>query len=166
MQAQERRLPLICSPPNARPTKLSDAMLRQAAEHVMRQFVKDGTLRESDLDGAINDLLEVTYYDRNMGGYEIAKGLERNHHWDCTRDMLEVFDEFSDQCADLLTQAEKEWALENPMEPPFQTGETVVTPHGVGPIEKIHEYGPAKYVVGIKDRHLIVNFEDVGAVVG
>jgi hypothetical protein len=162
--ALEWRLPLMCNPPNPRPRQLTDAMLREAGAMVIRQFVKDGSLPAKELDEAICDLLSVTRHDRHMDGYEIAKILERYHHWTCNRDMLEIFDEFSINCGTLLEKAEIEWAAENPMGPPFPIGTTVKTPHGNGQIEKVSKWHVARYIVGIEGRHLVVMFEDVSAV--
>lgn len=117
----------------------------------------------------IADLLDATHWDRRADGYQIAKRLDDRNGWSITPDLVEVLDSFSVYCGDALTEAEKQWAIENPMELPLPLGTTVVTRRGVGVIDHVSSYYPASYGVKLEDvgylgnGFLIVRFEDAKA---
>jgi len=136
-------------------------MAREAATGIVRAMIKSGALVATEESGSIDDIVRVTQCDRHLDGYQIARELEKQRHWDCDFSIAECLDSFSAECHLALEVAEKVWAAENPMPPPFAAGTVVKTPHGAGPIERIYEYGPAKYIVLVDGRHLIIPFEDV-----
>lgn len=151
-------LALVCVKPNARPRHLSPEAGRVAAGGIADGLIRGG-MDASDREGIIDDILKV--YRDHMDGYQLAKALDRNCHWDCDLDIAETLDRFPGAISDLLDVAIKKWAEENPMEPPHPNGTTVKTPHGAGPIEEIYAHTPHSFLVLIEGRRLIVAFEDV-----
>ena len=153
-------LPLVCAMPNKRPRVATEAMRRDAAESVVADISGDiGNKSE-----AVDDILAVTRRNQHMDGYQIARELERCKHWDCDMEIAEALDGFASACSMAVYEAQKKWAAENPIEPPFPVGTTVKTPHGVGAIDRVYEHGPHQYVVPLKGMMLVINFEDVSVV--
>lgn len=112
------------------------------------------------------------HYSLGMDGYQLARELDRSAYWDCTRDDVDVLDEMDLLVADLVEQAEREWAAEHNVQPNLPIGARIKFRHGTGEITGIYEHIPARYLVredGYDDskdnRRAIVKFEDAVAFV-
>lgn len=153
-------LPLMCQPPNKRPTVITEAMAQVAADKIAAELLA----HEPELGPANEvaaDIVKVAGRNLHMDGYEIARDLERYKHWLPDFGMAEILDQYGSLCSAALREAEKRWGAENPMVPPYPIGTIVTTRHGAGPIECIDEYGVHSYIVLVDGRHLIIAFEDV-----
>lgn len=153
-----------------RPKKPTDEMRMEAAGGVVDSLIKNGHLDESARGQAVRDVIAAGGLWRD--GYEIAKELDRYHHWDCTMEMLEYLDWYGYALRQLIETAQKQWAAENKIKPPLEVGTRVIVKNGdAGTIVGINEYGAAQFLVAIDGeesmaggtRRRIVNFEDAQA---
>ena len=157
-----------------RPNKLTPEIAELAAREVVGDLIKNGHLEESDLEGAVKDLVKCgrTHID----GYELAKELEDRCHWECDLEMANELDSFAHAASEEIRKAEKAWAAREAIVPPLPLGAHVKIKSWreteTGLIDGIYEYGAAQYLIKIDadpeaDRpsrsRRIVNFEDVEA---
>ncbi len=103
-------------------------------------------------------------YRHPMDGYALAKELERQAFWDLTMSDVEELDCMSGIVYELQRDAEKKWASENDIQPPFPSGTKLTC----GVIGGICDHAAAKFLVKepgcTQDgRWLLVNFEDAVA---
>jgi hypothetical protein len=101
------------------------------------------------------------YYE-HIDGYELAKRLENDCHWDISVDMIEHLDSMEHYVSEEHEIVLKKWVIDSKIEPPFENGTKVKQ----GVIAGIYEYGAAKFLVKrngcTDDRSFgIINFEDV-----
>ena len=105
------------------------------------------------------------HYTHPMDGYQLARELERWASWDITMRDAEELDSMSSIVGRLHQAAEKQWALENNIQPPLPVGTRIQR----GVIEGVSEHMAARYLVkedGCTQagRFLLVRFEDARAV--
>lgn len=156
-----------------RPKLLTSEMAMSAARRIARRLAESRLIAEEDADGCAADIAECAR--RDMDGYEIARDLEGTCDWNCTLQIAEELDRFSDEARREIKGAEKEWAERNGPTPPFSIGTRVrFAPDKTGMITGIDEYGVARFLVAVdgeadtptgKSRR-IVNFEDAHAIEG
>jgi hypothetical protein len=160
----QETLALTCVKTNQRPRHPTDEMRRRAALKIAKDLGDDF----GSADEVADNIVAATRYLYDADGYQIARELERSQHWDCDMDTAEKLDKFSMLCNDELRTAQRQWAADNPMEPPFPMGATVKTPsQGVGTIIGICEYSVFSYRVRTpelkENAAWIIAFEDVSA---
>lgn len=133
--------------------KVTDEMIRAAAESVVREYLPD-----VDMDASVDAICRQ--YRRHMDGYDLSMRLRQWEGWDVTRDEMESLDAVDSRVSDALREAEKQWFAAAPFDPPFPVGTTITQ----GLITGIYEYGPARYLVkkpGMPEgSSLIINFEN------
>lgn len=154
---------MTCPSPNKRPIAVTDEMASIAADKVADDLVKYHGMNEDERAVIIADLLQATDCDRHADGYRIARHLDYRCLWTITSALVGALDAFSSYCDGELREAEKQWGIENPMEPPLPLGSTIVTRKGNGILDHISEYSPATYgvkVPSITNGFLLVRFED------
>lgn len=154
----------MCPTPNKRPTQVTDAMAREAALELAVELIKGGGFEKTDIPEELaDDIMKASDWNRHMDGYELARELENKCYWSPDASMVEDLDSFSSRCDRRLEAAEKTWATENPMEPPFPVGTQVKHHWGAGVIAAISKYRPFTYNVTIPDKpsaFALVKFED------
>lgn len=130
--------------PPKRPTRYDPSIKRQAAERLLPEIIQwlGKDWRETDREDYLADLVRViTIYD----GYEAARTLERDCHWQPDFELVEILDG-----ARAVTIAEdiaiKAWVEANRIAPLFAIGDQVSTKHGAGKIVAI-DAERAAYVV-------------------
>lgn len=134
-----------------RPVVTND-MIREAAKPVAEA-----------LDGDLESI--VSQYTHPMDGYELAKDLENYCCWEVSRQQLDELDEVEGNVNVLLLAAEKRWAEENNIQPPFPIGAMTT----IGVITDVFEYRPATYLIKVHGQidspisrsRRVVKFEDV-----
>jgi hypothetical protein len=156
-------LPLACANPNKRPRVPTDEMRRRVALQIAARLKDCGPP-----DEVAADIIRVTRHGWHQDGYQLARDLDRTCSWECDLGVAEELDNFSGLCDLELDVAVRQWAVENPMEPPFPIGSLVKTPsQGVGTIVGVCQYSPASYRVrtpGLNEKSAwIIPFEDVSA---
>ncbi|SQH76968.1 conserved protein of unknown function [Shewanella benthica] len=140
----------------SRPT-LNQAMKLEAANKTAQNLNHDDVTPEQI----------AKHYDLHMDGFELAKVLERDCDHDLTFDDVEVLEQMSGYASDVLRNAEKQWVIDNDIQPPLAIG----TKTTQGTITGIYQYGAAKYLVkpyGQSDevcgtKRLVINFENAFA---
>ena len=121
---EQANLTMQCAAPNKRPVK-NDAMRRRACEIMMDRLVSARMWDADDVDGAVEDLMQVTKYE-DSDGYRIARELDRQCGWNNDGDYADKFDQFWGILHDLFRKAETQWAAENMMKQEFFEGDQVV----------------------------------------
>lgn len=97
--------------------------------------------------------------------YELAKELESYHDWDVGADTVATLDNYDIYLRKHLKAAEKQWAEDNNIQPPFPIG-TVVQFYGrrTGEITSISKYDAAAYEIKEEGKpenyRAIVKFEN------
>lgn len=164
---EQQIISLVCARPNKRPTVVSAEMAKEAAMKTAGNLLRSGGFDKTDTaESLADDILYVTRYDRFEDGYALAVALERNKGWMPDATMVEILDGFSSECSALLHAAEKQWGIENPMEPPLPLGTKVIVRGETGFLDHIHKYSPAYYCVkapSISHGFMLVRFEDAKA---
>ncbi|MGY3581974.1 hypothetical protein ACVIGB_001103 [Bradyrhizobium sp. USDA 4341] len=163
--------PLASLTAEPRPKTATGEMRSAAAERTVDLLIERGHLTPAERASSIESLAKIG--ERHMDGYQIAKRLDDWHHWDCNLEMAEDLDNFSHYLDDELRKAEVAWFERTGPQPPFPDGTRVSFERGkTGIIDRVHEYGPAKYAIKVDGdaeadtascRRSIVNFEDVRA---
>jgi polyhydroxyalkanoate synthesis regulator phasin len=159
-------LALTCLGNNRRPAK-SIAMRQEAATKLVDQMIKGGHIEKDDQGISIANIVEATRYETD--GYKIARELENRHHWDCDMVIAEQMDRFSGILEGVYDIAEKQWAAENPSEPTFLEGESVIWRGKPAVVRGTCEYRPQCYrlqndeIKAGSSAAFIVPFEDVSA---
>lgn len=137
-----------------RPT-LTQAMKLEAANKVVEM-----------LNGnAVTAAQVAQCFNLHMDGFELAKKLEREYYCDFIFDEVEILNQMDSHAFDVLLQAEKQWALEYDIKPPYEIGTRTTE----GTITGIGQYSPASYEVkpygqddeSCGNRRRIVKFEHV-----
>jgi hypothetical protein len=164
-------MPSACTSAEPRPTTATKEMHFAAAERTVDLLIKNRHLTQAERDGSIESLAKAS--DRHLDGYQLAKRLDDWHHWDCNLAMAEDLDNFSRYLEDELRKAELAWFERTNPAPPFPDGARIAFGRNkTGTIDRIFEYGPAKYSVKVDGdpeadtearRRSILNFEDVRA---
>lgn len=151
-----------------RPKTATAEMKEAAAAAIILQLIDDGLLEEGQYDQSVCDLAKMsTRYD----GYEIAKELDRWHGWNCDREMLDYFDNYSSEVRTMVDVVQYHWIKRHNIQPPFPIGATVTYRDGkTGVITDITEHFPGAYSIAEdgdplarspQQRRHIVHFEDV-----
>ncbi len=132
--------------------KITKEMILEAAKQVAENLE----------DGDAESIAEN--YEHPMDGYQLARELDRNTHWDLTMSDVEELDCMHGIVDRLHGEAEKKWFAENDIPPPLPIGATIKE----GVIDGIYEHAPARYKVKetgctTAGRFLIVKFENAVA---
>lgn len=157
-------LTLTCAAGNRRPS-ITDAMRLQAAQQLVESMVKRHLLETDQVDGAAADIVKATRWEQH-DGYRIARELERYSHWDCDMQIVEAMEEFSGLLQCIYDAAEKQWAADNPHEPAFDEGATVIWRGSPATVHGVYEYRPYCYKVrqgemGSPTSYYVAPFEEV-----
>jgi hypothetical protein len=157
-------LNLVCAGSyNKRPIKSAE-MRHRAAETLVADLIK-GNLLEED-DGAADQIVQVTRWGE-YDGHRMARELDSRFGWDCDLGLACELDAFDGLLQDIFDAAEKQWATENPHDPQFGSGDTVVWNGTTARIDGICQYRPQCYQVQFGDMrpnsYYVVPFEDVFA---
>lgn len=147
--------------------KFSAEIALAAAKELAGTLAREGQIDPKDVDASAIDIAE--YAEPHMDGYEIARTLENRVFWDCDLELANTLDSFAHLVNLIIAAAEKEWAARNDIKPPLECGTRVTLRSAeTGTIDRIYEYGAAKYCIAIdqdsnavKGARRIVNFEDV-----
>lgn len=163
------QLGLVCAGRNKRPEKTKDMRLH-AAERLVQRMVESGALDGEDTEGCAADIVEATRFEIH-DGYRIARELDQRFHWDCDMEIAEQLNEFSGILDDIFREAERKWAAENPREPKFSDGDSVLWRGKPATVHGVCEYYPQYYKIRQGDMKspgsfYIVPFEDVSAAGG
>ena len=158
------QLTLVCDGDNKRPV-ITDAMRLQAAEQLVEDMVKSGLIEPDQITGSAADIVEATRWER-YDGFKIARELERNCHWDCDMQIAEAMEGFNGLIQSIYDTAEKQWAADNPSEPAFGEGATVIWRGNPATIHGVCEYRPQSYKVRQGEMsnptsYYVVPFEEV-----
>jgi hypothetical protein len=139
-------------------------MRRQAVETLVEHMVQYRTIEPCDAAASIEDILQATCREE-CDGYQIARELELSFHWDCNLDIAEHLDEFSGILRNIYETAEQQWAAENPHDPAFDVGATVIWKAKSATIVGIYGHRPQCYKVRQGEMrpnsYYVVPFEDV-----
>lgn len=135
-----------------RPEMSKDTMLIAALK--IAKYM-GGNEEESDAEDIVD-----CYYE-HIDGYELAKRLENDCHWDISVDMIDHLDSMDHYAREEHEKVLKKWVIDSKIEPPFEN-ETKIKQ---GVIKGIYEHGAAKFLVkrnGCTDDGSfgIINFED------
>lgn len=160
----------------ARPSCRDPILIKMAAKQMALTLCESGAMGpgEHDIDGMADDLAACPSWHRD-DGYKFASYLDHHHHWDCDFAIAEHLDDFSYVLDRVVTDAERLWAAENNIQPPFPNGTRVRFGAETGIIDKVYKHGVARYAIavdgdpdahGAKHSRRIVKFEDVTAVEG
>ncbi len=131
---------------------------------VTREMILSAVTHLKNVDEEVMDAIADGYH-HPMDGHQIAVMLSNASLDDYTlQDCLE-FDIISGRIDRLLQQAEKAWAKDNDIQPPYPNGTRIKQ----GVIHGITEYATATYRVKEdgctqKDRYLLIKFENAVAV--
>jgi hypothetical protein len=156
------QLPLTCPTPNKRPIEATNAMRMEAALETAEELIENGGFDSKDIGDIADDILKAASRSYGKGdGFSLAYELKRSCHWEIADDMVEILADYWAAVDGKLRFAEKQWAAENPMEPPLPIGALVKTPKGTLPITSVSDYAPHSYCVQQSPKSwLIVRFED------
>lgn len=93
-----------------------------------------------------------------MDGYEICKELESNFYYDGDLMLAQELDCYGSEIRKLREDAEKAWADEHNIQPPYPIGTRIRE----GVITGVYSHGAAKYLVdyGKPGSQRIISFED------
>jgi len=151
-----------------RPTILTDDLRLAAAEQVVSKLRKSG-MSDEELAGAAQEIAQTGQLW--MDGYELATRLDRNYGWDCNIEIANALDTFQFCARDELRKAEKVWAEDNDIQPPFENDTPVKLKSGeTGVITGVSNFDAASYLIAIdgderahgpSQARRIVAFEDV-----
>lgn len=141
-----------------RPT-VTDEMVLAAAEVVAAKM--------SNADAATI----AKHYQHSMDGFELAKALDKWAFWDTSREDMDALDEMEWLVDKALTDAEKQWAKQHSIAPPFPIGSRVRCParDRYGVIDSLCDYSAASYLVTPEDQdkreqagkaRWVIKFED------
>lgn len=154
----------MCATPNKRPRRCTPDMVMGGALAVARDLIKAGSFDKKDTpEDLAADIAKACQGNQHIDGYKLAKALENLCGWEPDAAMVEYLDGFSYRCITLLDAAEKQWGVENPMEPPLAIGAVVRVSDGMGVIDHINKYKPAYYAVRVArldDGFELIRFED------
>ena len=78
------------------------------------------------------------YYRLGMDGYELAKELDKYAYWDTNREDMEALDEVDSLVDDAIRKAEKDWLVDNDIQPPLPIGTQIKE----GLITGVSDYSP------------------------
>jgi hypothetical protein len=138
-------------------------MRKQAATELVSYMVKSGVIPDRDLEGCIDDIVYATRWNWD-DGYEIGHNL-KTRGWACDMNLAEELDGFGDILVRIVNAAEDLWAAENPHEPKFSEGDTVIWHGAPATVHGIYEYRPQRYKIRQGDMkptsYYVVPFEDV-----
>ena len=153
----------MCATPNKRPIHCSDAMKLEAAAKIAATLLAGGGFGpNTTVDEIAADIVRASgrCYDRD--GYRLGRALEESCHWDVDFGITEELEGFYPLCDDLLSAAERQWALENPMERSLPDGTTIKVRNEVGTIVGIAQHSVASYAVKTSSTngYYVVRFED------
>lgn len=151
-----------------RPTRLTPEMALRAATNIAKDLLRDGLI-DCTVEEAAADIAKHAHL--HMGGYELAKTLDDYAYWDCDLQTAEVLDNWSHVADAEIKEAQKQWAAESNIQPPFPVGTRVIARWGgkdhPGTIDEISPYDVARYCVKrdgeTSTSRMLVNFEDVRA---
>lgn len=156
-------LALACQKPNKRPSQPTAEMIERVALLVAADLKRGGEFDESDtVESIAEDITQAYRRASSHDGYDIARQLENDHGWMPSAAMVEDLDGMSTGVDRELREAERQWAAENPMDPPFPVGATINTRYGPGIIGEIYKHRPATYLVNVEGREgsPLILFED------
>lgn len=151
-----------------RPHQLTDTIRMKIAREIAQElYDHDHINGEKSIIPCANDIANNAL--TSMDGYELARELEERCGWIPTLEIAQILDNYSDSARIAIDELQKEWVIQNNIQPPYPVGTRVLVKRGrdkrCGVIVEIHKYGPAKYVVRLDGQSAttgaIVNFEDV-----
>lgn len=136
---------------NKRPSERDKSIVLAAAGRLfpeVREWLGDD-YRESEMADTIQQLSEAMSWDSD--GYKIASRLERNHHWECDSNLVEILEGAWVHLSATHKSAVAEWVKENAIVPVFNVGDDVIAIVGhkgahPGKIAKIDETHAIYYV--------------------
>jgi hypothetical protein len=133
----------------ARPRRLNPEQHLILAKEMARKLIDYNPMVINDPDRIAADLMKCTD-GRHLDGFDIAKALERECHWQCDSDMVDTLDEWSFMQDDAIRALEIAWAATNKIRPALSVGDKVEIGGGeTGTIDGIYEHGGAKYLVKV-----------------
>jgi hypothetical protein len=134
----------------------------EAALETAEELIESGDFDPEDKARIGDDILKaasLTYGKED--GFSLAYELKRSCHWEIEDDTIETLAGYWGTLRGKLRLAEEQWAVENPMKPPFPIGTLVRTSSGVFPIVSVSDYVPHTYYVQQSShRMILVRFED------
>jgi hypothetical protein len=154
-----------------RPTKATPEMKLKVARLVAQRLAEVSLIDADQVEEHAADIAE--HGDCWSDGYRLAKTLDDSCYWECNFEIVEELDCFASALAHEIEAAEKIWAEQEALTPPFSISTRVKLKSGeLGEIKDIYKYGAAKFCVAIdgdpragapQNARRIVNFEDVTA---
>ena len=116
-----------------------------------------------DMNGDAEDIADCYYHW--IDGYELAKELENNHSWSIEASMIEELDNIQYEVDSLHKEVCMQWVVDEDIKPPLKIGTAIKG----GIIKGIYQHDAAMYTVTkygetMKNRHLIIKFENAIAV--
>lgn len=152
-----------------RPTKLTDAMKNEVARDICAALIEDGIFPEGEASEKTSDLLAVM--STGMDGYRMARKLDDERGWFIDLSIIETLEGCSSMLDEKLIEAQRDWVLNEGIQPAFTEGQSVVLKSGeTGVIDGISKFRPACYEVkmdgdpdadGPMQSRRICRFEDV-----
>ncbi len=129
--------------------KVTDAMLLEAASVIEARL-------GPRYQGITADL--ATIDGEWMDGYEVCKELERDFYYEGDLMLAQELDCYGNEIRKLREAAEKTWAAEHNIQPPYPIGTRIRE----GILVDVYKHGAAQYLVdyGKPDSKKIVRFED------
>lgn len=82
-------------------------------------------------------------YSTCMGGYDLAKDLDRNQRWSTSRETIDELDEVISEAEDILKTLEYKWVARNNIQQPLSDGTKIKQ----GIIDGVYEHQAARYKV-------------------
>lgn len=130
---------------SARPTERDPEVIELAVQKILPEVVR--WCRNGGDNFAEDDIAKDLRAEigGHWDGYEFCKELERSHHWDCDRDLVDILDN-----ADLggaLREMEKKWVVAYQVYPGKKIGDAVKWEGHHAEITEVHPDG--KYTVCI-----------------
>lgn len=132
----EQPLPLVLprqTNPPPRPTRRDRCVLRRAAEMMAQDVILwFGDDWDDDHEGLIEQLAEAMALSLDSDGYQIARYLENNFHWEPNAELVEILDGHG--IYEAHDELVAKWVEINGVQADRCLGDMVGTRHGVGPI--------------------------------
>lgn len=153
-----------------RPRTLTQEMRLRIGADIANDLLKAGLIEQDQFEQSAADIAK--HGERHHDGYVLAKKLDNYAYWDCDFQIAEALDQFSYLADREIEKAQKEWAAQHAIEPPFPIGTRVVFKPSDEAGEVTGLYQPAKYLIAVdgdpmadepSNARRIVNFEDCQA---